>query len=115
MSESRVLDASSAAAEASISWGGSRVAEGHVVVSDYVSIHDVVMHAGGGRHLSPAAVERAYARQLDLGSDQCWPPPTGYWREDGRFVLTDGRNRYVAALMLGMEYLLVAWLVAPPE
>jgi hypothetical protein len=25
--------------------------------------------------------------------------------------LTDGRNRFVAALMLGVEHLLVAWLV----
>jgi hypothetical protein len=115
MSELRVLDAPSEAAEGSRGWGGSRVAAGHLVATDYVPIHDVVIHSGGGRHLSPAAVERAYAQQLDLGSDQCWPPPTGYWREDGRFVLTDGRNRYVAALMLGVEYLLVAWLVAPPE
>jgi len=28
-----------------------------------------------------------------------------------RFVLTDGRNRFVACLMLGIEYLFVAWLV----
>jgi hypothetical protein len=26
-------------------------------------------------------------------------------------VLTDGRNRFVASLMLGVEYLLVAWLI----
>ena len=47
-----------------------------------------------------------------MGDQQVWPPPTGFWRSDQRFVLTDGRNRYVACLMLGVEYLLVAWLVA---
>ena len=34
-------------------------------------------------------------------------------RHDGRFVLTDGRNRYVAALMLGVRHLFVAWLRPP--
>jgi len=115
MSELRAVDVSYEALEPNRSWGGARVPEGHVVATDYVPIHDIVIHTGQGRHLSPAAVERSYARQLDLGSDQCWPPPTGYWRGDGRFVLTDGRNRYVAALMLGVEYLLVAWLVPPPD
>jgi hypothetical protein len=61
--------------------------------------------------LLPAEVERAYRRQLELGDGQPWPPPTGYWRADRRFVLTDGRNRYVACLMLGVEHVLVAWLV----
>ena len=54
--------------------------------------HDVICHAPHGHQLYPAEVERAYKRQLELGQDQGWPPPTGYWREDGRFVLTDGRN-----------------------
>src|SRR5829696_1864985 len=63
----------------------------------------------------PAAVERAYCRQLELGDDQAWPPLTGYWRDDGRFVLTDGRHRFIAAVMLGVEYVLAAWLVAPAE
>jgi hypothetical protein len=64
-----------------------------------------------GHELLPAEVERAYRRQLELGDQQAWPPPTGYWREDQRFVLTDGRNRFIASLMLGVEHLLVAWLV----
>ncbi len=95
--------------------GGVRVAEGHTVQTGYVPIHDVVVYAPYGHHLYPAEVERAYRRQLELGTDQEWPPPTGYWRDDRRFVLTDGRNRYVAALMLGIEYMLVAWLVPPSE
>jgi hypothetical protein len=30
-------------------------------------------------------------------------------------VLTDGRNRYVTALMWGIRYLFVAWLCPPAE
>ena len=87
---------------------------GHLVETGYVPIHDVVCHAPAPHQLYPAEVERAYRRQLELADAQGWPPPTGYWRDDGRFVLTDGRSRYLAALMLGVEHLLVAWLV-PPE
>lgn len=94
-------------------WGGQRVPAGHIVRTGYVPIHDVIVHAGQGHQLSPAAVERAFCRQLELDEDQAWPPATGYWRDDGRFVLTDGRTRVVAALMLGMQYVLIAWLVPP--
>ena len=96
-------------------WGGLRVPAGHRVATGYVAIHEVVCHAIDGHQLYPAEVERAYRRQLELGDDQGWPPPTGYFRADGRFELTDGRNRYVAALMLGVEYLFVAWLLAPGD
>jgi hypothetical protein len=95
-------------------WAGPTVPLGHTVATGYVAIHDVVCHATFGHQLSPAEVERAYRRQLELGDAQPWPPPTGYWREDGRFVLTDGRHRYVAALMLGVAFLFVAWLEQPP-
>ena len=93
-------------------WTGVTVPPAHALHVEYVPIHDIVCHATYSQ-LYPAEVERAYRRQLELGDHQGWPPPTGYWRDDGRFVLTDGRNRYVAALMLGFEHLLVAWL-APP-
>ena len=94
-------------------WGGTVVPAGHTVETGYVPIHEVVCHAAHGSQLLPAEVERAYRRQLALEDGQAWPPPTGYWRDDGRFVLTDGRNRYVAALMLGVRHLLVAWLRPP--
>jgi hypothetical protein len=96
-------------------WAGGEVPAGHVVRSGYVAIHDVVCEVSFGHQLLPAEVERAYRRQLELGSRQAWPAPTGWWREDGRFVLTDGRNRYVAALMLGVEHLLVAWVASSGE
>jgi hypothetical protein len=89
------------------SWCGQGVPAGRHVRTGYVPIHEVVVYAYS--QLLPAEVERAYRRQLELGPDQSWPPPTGYSRDD-RFVLTDGRNRFIAALMLGYEFLFVAWL-----
>jgi hypothetical protein len=113
MHELHVVEPTSLTAEPVPNWAGLRVPPGHTIETGYAAIHDVVIHASLGHHLYPAEVERAYRRQLELGDEQGWPPPTGCWREDGRFVLTDGRNRYVAALMLGTQYILVAWLIAP--
>jgi hypothetical protein len=94
-------------------WCGGSVPAGHTVATGYVPIHDVICQASSGHQLYPAEVERAYRRQLEHGESQAFPPPTGWYREDGRFVLTDGRNRYVAALMLGVQHLLVSWLEPP--
>jgi hypothetical protein len=94
-------------------WAGPEIPPGHVVATGYVAIEDVVCHVQASQQLNPAAVERSYREQLAADGAQAWPPPTGYWRDDGRFVLTDGRHRYVAALMLGTTHLLVAWLRPP--
>lgn len=106
---------SSDAIESARDWGGTLVPAGHTVATGYVDIHQVVCLVGPGSQLHPAEVERAYSRQLALEDGQTWPPPAGYWRSDGRFVLTDGRNRYIAALMLGVRYMFVAWLCPPAE
>jgi hypothetical protein len=90
-----------AAAVEARDWAGPSVPPGHTVQTGYVPIENVVCHAPFGHQLLPAEVERAYRRQLELGDQQAWPPPTGYWREDQRFMLTDGRNRFMASLMLG--------------
>ena len=103
------------AVECTCEWGGTLVPAGHSVATAYVDIDQVVCRVGLASQLHPAEVERAYRRQLALADGQTWPPPTGYWRHDRRFVLTDGRNRYVAALMLGIRYLFVAWLCPPAE
>lgn len=47
---------------------------------------------------------------LQRGANAGWPPPRGSWRQDGRFVIEDGRHEYIAALMMGQERLFVAWL-----
>jgi hypothetical protein len=106
-----VSDLDLAAAANALEWAGPAVPPGHAVRTGYVPIHEVVCHVRVGHQLLPAEVERAYRRQLELGDQQPWPPPTGYWRHDRRFVLTDGRNRFLASLMLSLEHLLVAPLV----
>lgn len=85
-----------------------RVPAGRTVSTDYVSVEDVVL--GCRDRMAVGDVEAACRRMLQLGTDAAWPPPVGQWREDRRFVLTDGRHEYVAALMLGRTHLLVAWL-----
>jgi hypothetical protein len=114
MTELHVLEPAVEPDEPLRAWAGGAVPAGHTVETGYLPIHDVVCLASFGHQLYPAEVERAYRDRLELDGAQAWPPPTGYRRADGRFVLTDGRNRYVAALMLGVEHLLVAWL-APPR
>jgi hypothetical protein len=67
-----------------------------------------VRHANRAR-LDFAAIERAGRRLLQLGGAQPWPLPNGAW--DGPvFVLSDGRHQHLAAIALGHERLLVAWI-----
>lgn len=54
-------------------------------------------------------VKAAFEKSLQLGDHCAWPCPKGHW-EGERFVIIDGRHEYIAALMLGKEYILVAWL-----
>ena len=83
------------------------VPAGRRIVTGYVETHRVRMACRD--RMSIGDVERAYRRQLSLGSSQAWPCPVGEWDGD-TFVLLDGRHAYVAALMLGIEWLLVAWI-----
>ena len=55
------------------------------------------------------AVEKAMQRRLGIQPAQPWPCPNGRW-ESGAFILADGRHDYVAALLLGIEHILVAWV-----
>jgi hypothetical protein len=64
---------------------------------------------GSRQGLSPLGIERAYRRLLQLDGGQMFPPPNGRW-EGERFSVSDGRHEYLAALTLGRERLLVAWL-----
>lgn len=83
------------------------VPRGHVVKTAYVPVHRIRMACR--ERMDASAVERAYRRQLSLGDAQAWPCPVGWWEGD-TFCLQDGRHAYVAALMLGFDHLLVAWL-----
>lgn len=82
------------------------VPPGHRVVTGYVHIDQIRM--GCRARMAVGDVEAAYRKQLALGDHQAFPCPNGRWDGD-RFTIHDGRHGYVAALMNGMTYLLVAW------
>ena len=82
------------------------VAPGHRVVTGYVPIEQITMACRA--RMAVGDVEAAYRKQLALGDHQAFPCPNGRWDGD-RFIIHDGRHAFVAALMLGMTHLLVAW------
>lgn len=82
------------------------VPAGEVVHTGYVRIDNVRMACRD--RMAVGDVERAMQRRMAAAPGQPWPCPVGEW--DGeRFTVVDGRHEYVAALMLGAEWLLVAW------
>jgi hypothetical protein len=86
------------------------VPPGHHVNTGYAHINDVQLACRD--RMAVGDVDTAYRRLLNTLPAQPWPPPVGRW--DGpRFTLYDGRHTYLAALMLGVERLLVAWPAEP--
>jgi hypothetical protein len=83
------------------------VPPGHIVKTGYVSVWNVEFSCRD--RMSVGDVDRAFQKRLQLGDHQPWPPPRGHWHLNNRFIIEDGRHEYLAALMLGIEYLLVAW------
>ena len=79
-----------------------------VVKTAWINIDLCVL--GNRTRMTPEAVEKKWRMLLQQGEGARWPCPNGYWREDGRFVVCDGRHEYLASLMHGREQLLVAWL-----
>jgi hypothetical protein len=86
------------------------VPPGAKVITGYVPIHKIRMECRD--RMAVGDVEIAFRRQLQLGQDQRWPPPTGHWDGD-TFILVDGRHQYAASLLIGLEHLFVAWLEHP--
>ena len=86
------------------------VPPGHVIRTGYAHV-DACRLACRAR-MAVGDVDRAYQRRLQLGDRQPWPCPRGHWEGD-RFVIVDGRHDYVACLMMGLEYVLVAWMEEP--
>lgn len=78
-----------------------------VIRSAWIDIDLVVL--GCRDPMAGGDIERAMNKLLQQGQCQSWPPPRGWWREDGRFVLMDGRHEYLASLARGRETLFVAW------
>jgi hypothetical protein len=80
---------------------------GYLVITGYVSVEKVRL--GCRDRMSVGDVETAYRKLLQLGDQQPFPCPNGEWDGD-TFVIHDGRHEYVASLMLGKNYILVAWI-----
>lgn len=83
------------------------VPPGKTVQTGYVAVNRVRL--GCRDRMGCGDVETAYRRQLALGDHQAWPCPVGQWDGD-EFVIHDGRHAYVAALMIGLDHVLVAWI-----
>lgn len=84
-----------------------RVPQGKVVETGYVEVHMVKLACKD--RIAVGDVDRAYQKALQLGSDQSFPPPNGYW-DDDYFVIQDGRHEFISRLMLGQTHIFVAWI-----
>lgn len=87
-----------------------RVPAGSVIVSGYVDVWKCRL--ANRERMAPEAVAAAWQKLLQLGADSLHPCPNGHWDGD-EFVIHDGRHEYVAAVMLGREQILVAWVDTP--
>lgn len=92
------------------------VGPGQLVVTGWIDIDLVVL--GCRAPMAVGDVGDKWRELLQRRDHAAWPPPVGFWRPAGdnprrRFVITDGRHEYVAALMHGRERLFVAWVVPP--
>ncbi len=93
------------------------VPPGELVRTGYAAVDQLKF--GCRARMAIGDVDRAYQRRLQLGDHQPWPCPRGHWvgepeAPDSHFVIVDGRHDAVAALMLGQDYILVAWGEAAP-
>lgn len=88
---------------------GMAVPAGVIVRTAYVPVGDVVLACR--ERMAVGDVAEAYQRRLNCQPGQPWPCPVGEW-QGSRFAIRDGRHEFIAALMLGCQYVLVAWLEA---
>lgn len=82
------------------------VPPGKIVKTQYVPIHDITF--GCRDSMAIGDVDRAFQRLIQIAPNQPFPCPIGHWTDES-FEIVDGRHTYVAMLMLGYEYILVAW------
>jgi hypothetical protein len=87
------------------------VKPGVKVHTGYVPIFDCELACR--ERMASGDVDRAYQKLLQLGEDSLWPCPNGHWVAEGSrriFLIEDGRHEWIASVMLGRKYILVAWL-----
>lgn len=84
-----------------------QVPPGRIVKTGYVEVHKCRLACR--ERMAIGDVDRAYQKVLQRGNQQSWPPPNGHWEGD-TFVILDGRHEYIASVMIGLDWLFVAWL-----
>ena len=88
------------------------VPPGHLVQTAYIDVWGVRLACRD--RMSVGDVAFAFNKRLRHGAT--FPPPYGFWEKDSagapRFVIVDGRHEYLAAVMIGCEFVLVAWLIS---
>lgn len=83
------------------------VPPGLVVKTGYVNTDSCYMFCRD--RMAVGDVDRAYQKLIQLGNHSPWPCIRGEW--DGeKFKIIDGRHEFIASLMLGKAYILVAWV-----
>lgn len=80
---------------------------GHIVRTGYVDVFRVRLACRDRMALGD--IHLAFQRRLQLGADQSWPCPNGYW-EGETFIILDGRHEWLATVALGHSHILVAWI-----
>lgn len=83
------------------------VPPGQRIVTGYVPVESIALACKD--RMAVGDVDRAYQRRIQLGANQPWPCPRGYWQGE-RFWVVDGRHDAIACLMLGISHMLVAWV-----
>ncbi len=84
-----------------------RVPPGMLVKTGYVDVFRIRFPCR--ERMAVGDIDRAYQKRLQLGECSSWPPPVGRW-EGKEFAVFDGRHEVLAAIALGLEHILVAWL-----
>lgn len=88
------------------------VPPGQRVITGYVPIEQITI--ANRARMAVGDIDIAYRKQLALGDHQAFPCPNGQW-DGARFIIADGRHAFVAALMIGLTHLLVAWTEGSPD
>lgn len=87
------------------------VPPGYVVRYGYVRFGqvDFANHSGLYKPAIDRHIETLVAGAA--GGGQPMNAPSGFWR-DGAFIITHGRHRFLAAVIVGFEHILIRWLEA---
>ena len=88
------------------------VPSGAVIKTGYAEIEQIALACRD--RMSVGAIDAAMKRMMAASPGQPWPCPVGEWRQD-RFYILDGRHAAIAAMMLGMSHLFVAWIEYPDK